>query len=82
MRADAKGFVPVQVCCQLDLQQAVVDTTAHEGLVLSLTHPEAQWSVRMGRHGQRGDWSVSPETSAMPKSWTFRGRSWFFLETR
>ena len=32
----------------------VVDTTAHEGLVLSLTHPEAQWSVRIGRHGQAG----------------------------
>ena len=32
----------------------VVDTTAHESLVLSLIHPEAQWSVRLGRDGQSG----------------------------
>ena len=32
----------------------IVDTTAHESLVLTLTHDEAQWSVRMGRSGQAG----------------------------
>ena len=30
----------------------IVDTTAHESLVLTLTHPDAQWSVRVGRQGQ------------------------------
>ena len=32
----------------------VVDTTAHESLVLTLTHPNAQWSVRLGRNGESG----------------------------
>jgi rod shape-determining protein MreC len=32
----------------------IVDTTAHESLVLSLAHPKAQWSVRMGQRGQAG----------------------------
>ena len=32
----------------------IVDTTAHESLVLTLTHDEAQWSVRIGRSGQAG----------------------------
>ena len=32
----------------------IVDTTAKESLVLTLTHPEAQWSVRLGRSGQAG----------------------------
>lgn len=32
----------------------IVDTTAHESLVLTLTHPESQWSVRLGRVGQAG----------------------------
>lgn len=32
----------------------IVDTTAHESLVLTLTHPESQWSVRLGRNGQAG----------------------------
>ena len=32
----------------------IVDTTAHESLVLTLAHPEAQWSVRLGRRGQAG----------------------------
>jgi rod shape-determining protein MreC len=32
----------------------VVDTTAHESLVLTLVHPKAQWSVRMGTQGAAG----------------------------
>ena len=32
----------------------IVDTTAQESLVLTLTHDEAQWSVRIGRSGQAG----------------------------
>ena len=32
----------------------VVDTTAQESLVLTLSHPEAQWSVRLGQDGQAG----------------------------
>ena len=32
----------------------VVDTTAHESLVLTLAHPKAQWSVRMGTQGAAG----------------------------
>lgn len=32
----------------------VVDTTAHESLVLTLAHPKAQWSVRMGSRGAAG----------------------------
>lgn len=32
----------------------VVDTTAHESLVLTLAHPKAQWSVRMGTRGAAG----------------------------
>ena len=32
----------------------VVDTTAHESLVLTLAHPKAQWSVRMGNQGAAG----------------------------
>lgn len=32
----------------------VVDTTAHEALVLTLVHPGAQWSVRLGRNGPSG----------------------------
>lgn len=38
----------------------VVDTTAHESLVLTLTHPDAQWSVRMGRKGQAGRLIAAP----------------------
>jgi len=38
----------------------VVDTTAHESLVLTLAHPEAQWSVRMGRRGQAGRLVAAP----------------------
>lgn len=32
----------------------IVDTTAHESMVLTLAHQEAQWSVRLGRKGQAG----------------------------
>lgn len=32
----------------------IVDTTAHESMVLTLAHDEAQWSVRIGREGQSG----------------------------
>ena len=32
----------------------MVDTTAQESLVLTLSHPEAQWSVRLGQDGQAG----------------------------
>ena len=32
----------------------IVDTTSFESLVLTVVHPEAQWSVRLGRRGQAG----------------------------
>lgn len=38
----------------------VVDTTAYESLVLSLSHPEAQWSVRLGVDGQAGRLLAKP----------------------
>ena len=38
----------------------VVDTTAHEALVLTLTHPNAQWSVRVGKRGEAGRLMARP----------------------
>ena len=38
----------------------IVDTTAHESLVLTLAHPKAQWSVRIGRQGASGRLLAQP----------------------